>query len=349
CFFAGYMIRFIVDEKKVIPDYIFAYTQSKTYSEWVAAIQRAAGQPNINAEEYKSLNIPIPPLEIQNQIVAIMDNAYTSKKQKEAEAKRLLDSIDDYLLGELGIELPEPEENTVKNRIFSRKLSDISGGRFDPYYYKYEFENLENTLKTGTYKTIKFLKLIEYISSGATPKKSEQDKYYTNDSTKGIPLLRVQNITAEGIKLDDVIFITPETHKQDLKRSQVFSGDLLITITGRIGSSAVVPCNFEANINQHSVIVRTNQKLVLNKYLAIYFNSYIGQKIAFRETTGGTRPALDYIALKSILIPIPHLEKQQEIAEHITKIRKEAKQLQEEAKRELEEAKITVEKMILGD
>ncbi len=73
CFFAGYMIRFIVDEHKISPDFLFAYTQTKPYKDWVKAIQRTAGQPNINAEEYKSLNIPLPPLEKQKKIAVYIN------------------------------------------------------------------------------------------------------------------------------------------------------------------------------------------------------------------------------------------------------------------------------------
>ena len=51
---------------------------------------------------------------------------------------------------------------------------------------------------------------------------------------------------------------------------------------------------------------------------------------------------------KNLPIVLPPLEKQNEIAEHITKIREKAKKLQEEAKTELEQAKMEVEKMILG-
>jgi restriction endonuclease S subunit len=89
---------------------------------------------SINTEQFDSLKIPIPPKEIQESIVSKMDLAYSAKKQKEAEAQQLLDSIDDYLLAELGIELPEQEENTVQNRIFTQQLSEISGTRFDPNY-----------------------------------------------------------------------------------------------------------------------------------------------------------------------------------------------------------------------
>lgn len=107
CFFAGYLIRFIINTDKALPEYIFTYTQLNAYKEWVNAIQRPSGQPNINSEEYQSLEIPLPNIERQQVIVDVIKSAYLQKKQKESEAKKLLDSIDTYILNELGITIPE--------------------------------------------------------------------------------------------------------------------------------------------------------------------------------------------------------------------------------------------------
>jgi restriction endonuclease S subunit len=49
--------------------------------------------------------------------------------------------------------------------------------------------------------------------------------------------------------------------------------------------------------------------------------------------------------LKSLKIPVPPLQRQAKIADHITQIRSQAKQLQQEAKEGLEH----VEAMLLGD
>ena len=95
--------------------------------------------PKLGLDKILNLKIPIPPKEIQTQIVAKMDDAYTSKKQKEAEAQRLLDSIDGYLLGQLGIELPKQEENNIQSRMFTRQLSEVSGGRFDAPVHKKKY------------------------------------------------------------------------------------------------------------------------------------------------------------------------------------------------------------------
>jgi restriction endonuclease S subunit len=309
------------------------------------ASRRSAGGTRPALDYPALLSIPIIDDE---RIIEITKKVIAQKQKNEAEAEKLLASIDDYLLAELGIVLPEKVENALKNRVFLRNINKLSGNRFDGFYYQNEFDLFEESINSSKYHFQKLLTVLNYIASGATLLKSESEKFYTNNSEIGIPLLRVQNITSEGLKLEDVIFINQETHHKDLKRSQVFEGDLLITITGRIGSSAVVPINFEGNINQHSVIIRTTSELINNEFLATYFNSYLGQKLVLRNATGGTRPALDYTALKNIQVPVPPLEIQEKIVTIITNIRQQAKTLQNEAKTTIEEAKRTVEAMILG-
>ena len=69
CVYAGYLIRFIVDSEKILPDYLFAYTQLNTYKEWVNAIQRPSAQPNINAGIIADFVLVLPPIAMQNKMV----------------------------------------------------------------------------------------------------------------------------------------------------------------------------------------------------------------------------------------------------------------------------------------
>ena len=157
--------------------------------------------------------------------------------------------------------------------------------------------------------------LISDISSGATPK---VDKNYYTDSS-GIPFLRVQNVTEQGIDLSDAKFITTEVHDGMLKRSQLEKDDLVFTITGRIGSVAIVPDNFVGNINQHSVRFQVKSQIAdiftSPRYIAAFLNSTLGRSLSIREITGGTRPALDYKALRSVKVILPALSIQNDIIE----------------------------------
>lgn len=184
--------------------------------------------------------------------------------------------------------------------VFTAEFKDIEG-RLDCYYYKPEFTDLEKTVAQKTDKVLG--DFVIDIAGGATPKIEDSEKYYTDDPNVGVVFLRVQNISPEGLKLNDCKFITRHTHNNSLKRSQVNEFDLITKITGvgRMAVSAVAPSGFTGNINQHLVVIKT-RNYETSKVLAAFLNTDIGEKLAKRRSTGGTRPALDYQALKSIPI-----------------------------------------------
>lgn len=140
------------------------------------------------------------------------------------------------------------------------------------------------------------------MAGGATPAITQAAKYYAEKGNGGVPFLRVQNLDPSGeLQLGDVKHINKETHNGLLKRSQVGQDDLLVKITG-VGRMAVssVPCEgFSGNINQHIVCIKTKDRQT-SEVLAAFLNSNVGERLASRRSTGGTRPALDYPALKSI-------------------------------------------------
>jgi restriction endonuclease S subunit len=344
CFYAGYMIRFLVNENLLLSKFLFCYTQLEVYKEWVKAIQRAAGQPNINAEEYKSLSVPVPSLETQIQIINIFETAYNSKKQKEAEAAELLASIDDYLLEQLGITLPP---QTEKKTSFITHFNQLSGGRFDPYYHQSEFKELEISLKTGRYPIKSFNKLAKKITSGATPTSGGND--YTSRDL-GIPFIRSGEINEfDEVDFNSVIYIKPIVHNKTLKSSQLKKNDLMIAIVGAtIGQVGIFKYDFEANINQAIALIRFDNSVNV-EFVKSFLKTTIGQKVLDKLKRPVARANINLEEISSIQIPLPPIEKQEEIAAHISRIRARAKQLQQQAADALEQAKQSVEKMILGD
>ncbi len=102
------------------------------------ASRRATGGTR-PALDYPAL-LSIPIIE-DKRILEITSKVVEQKKKNEAEADKLLSSIDDYLLNELGIKLPEPPENTLKNRMFVRTLSEIKNKRVDPFFHQDKFIN----------------------------------------------------------------------------------------------------------------------------------------------------------------------------------------------------------------
>ncbi len=71
CAFAGYLIRFRFTSGKINPHFVFGLTQTRYYRAWVEAHKRVAGQPNINAQEYASLRVPVPAESLQLEFARI--------------------------------------------------------------------------------------------------------------------------------------------------------------------------------------------------------------------------------------------------------------------------------------
>src|SRR4030042_1766630 len=69
----------------------------------ILRVKARSAQPHLNANEVKSLRIPLPPLKIQDKIASAMDKAYIARKEKELQAENVLNSIESYVLEELGI------------------------------------------------------------------------------------------------------------------------------------------------------------------------------------------------------------------------------------------------------
>ena len=187
-----------------------------------------------------------------------------------------------------------------KEKIFIINRSEIEG-RLEPEFYRPSIATLEKHIRSLATHRLRDYAI--YIAGGATPKKTEADKYYT-DSVSGIPFLRVQNLQTTGeLSLDDCVYINKDTHNGLLQRSQVAEGDLLVKITGvgRMAIASVAPKGFVGNTNQHMVVIKTGDATV-SKYLARYLNLDIIERIASRHSTGGTRPALDYPSLKNLPI-----------------------------------------------
>ena len=340
CIFAGYLIRFVVNPQIVLPDYVFIFTQLNIYKEWVNAIQRPSAQPNINAEEYQALEIPLPDLCKQNEIVEYIHNAYAQKRQKEQQAEALLQSIDDYLLGELGIQLPEMKSPTLQDRMFVVNFSEANGERLDPMFYTSQFSNIVAKLHDST--ECKRLGQIVHFSTEIW----NQKDYYE----KEFPYIEIGAINIPHGKIEDVSFI-PVEQAPSRARVIVRTGDIIISTT-RPDRGAIIKITENENLyiasTGFSVIRNVDNNINPDYLLAILRHRLILMQMRQRST-GGNYPAITQEELSKIIIPILPLSKQQEIVDHISAIRKQAKALQEEGKAILEQAKKEVEQMILGN
>ena len=70
CVYAGYLIRARVDESIIRPKYLFYFTKTSRYKLFIQQSQATAAQPNVNAEKYSNMLVPIPPVHEQDEIMS---------------------------------------------------------------------------------------------------------------------------------------------------------------------------------------------------------------------------------------------------------------------------------------
>ena len=213
----------------------------------------------------------------------------------------------------------------VNNRFIEDRLSTDS---FTEAYLKWK----EHCSLSSNFKMIKIKDISVSINIGFTSKRN-----YQND---GIKFLNISNIEPFNFNLENVKYISKETH-EDLKKSQLKSGDVLLTITGTVGDSVVVPSNFgEANISANIVALRL-KKSFDSYYLSTFFNSTYGKLQTKGSSKSNVWSNLGVQQVREIEIPIPSPEIQKYIGDKVRKaeeLRKEAKRLKKEAEEIINES-----------
>lgn len=79
--YAGFLIKFALDEKAVNPRFIKYYCMSKPYWDWISAYNTGSTRGNINAQTLASMPISLPPRDYQDKVVSILDSIESKRKR----------------------------------------------------------------------------------------------------------------------------------------------------------------------------------------------------------------------------------------------------------------------------
>lgn len=288
----------------------------KFIKNYLNALAPQAAQKNINYQQLTSVPIIVPPINRQIAMTKLYEQALLTKQKAEEEAKQLLESIDDYLLGELGITLPKEASNDITQRIFTRKWSKISGERADPFWYS----NQSFSICGGCFGNKK-LSAIAHIYKGQSISSSQI-------------IDGVYPVVAGGQ-------ISPYNHNIYNEEGNV------ITVSASGAYSGFVWYHTDKIFASDCSVIRSmDESTVTTVFLFEILK--LKQNEIYRLQQGAGQPHVYRKDLAKLKIPLPPLKKQNEIASHITAIRQKAKALQENALSDFEKAKAEVEKMILG-
>ena len=196
-------------------------------------------------------------------------------------------------------------------RSVTRNISDVRASeRWDFGYHDPAYLELLESLDQH-WPTIKFGNTITLLTDmGAFS--LYKTEFFVDD---GIPFLRVQNVQEHGVDLEkDTKYISREYHEQ-LQKSQLAPGDLLLTTKAVIGVAAVVQDDLgDCNMSQN--LVRIHVRDGINPhYLAVFLNSRCGRIQTETAATGPNQKYLNFERIRDLTITLPPRDVQDRIAQ----------------------------------
>lgn len=88
--YAGFLIKFSIDPRKVNPKYVKYYCLSNDYKGWIHSFNTGSTRGNINAQTLGSMPIPIPSRAQQNGIVSLLESLDNKVRINELINKNLV-------------------------------------------------------------------------------------------------------------------------------------------------------------------------------------------------------------------------------------------------------------------
>lgn len=237
--FAGYFIRFKINFDLVDPTFFLFYTKSSLFELWKNSIIRVMGQPNINAEEYKELPVPIVDLEKQKEASNIITKILNEIDDLKVNLKRTDDIINNVFTEALNFTPQHQQEfeKLLKKTKYYLSFSETANNsdlRFSCKFHNKAAQYLTNFLESRTSKKIKDI-IAEPIVLGkgiSTNEYDEDGEYY---------YVAMSNIKNWRFDIEDCKKINRNFYEDNINKT-IKKDDILVARSGEgtIGKVALI-------------------------------------------------------------------------------------------------------------
>lgn len=329
-------LKAMVPHDRIRPDYLAAFLSIFADDVLPIIVKHGVTVQSVNSPELLALPIPVPDLTIQQSVASKLIDAHSQRDKRLGEAATLLASIDDYLLSELGIALPQEAENTLSNRTFRVNAHELGGWRFDPNHHQTYFQRFDEALRGGKYPVSSLRNVYRTLVNGYDCRDFVDD---------GLPYLKVAQVKPFNLKIDDAQTI-PETGVP--ARGLALKGDLLLTRKGTYGDAALNRSETPFAFSSEVFRIRLNTAKFNGDFAEAVLNSVMVRTQFKRHSIGAIMGSLSQSIFGKVQVPLPPIEEQLRMAQHCREIRGEAQVLEARASAALEAAKREIESILLG-
>jgi type I restriction enzyme S subunit len=325
---------YAVNKKGALPQYIKLLFRTHYFRQAInSMISGASGRKRVQPSQIEDIEIPLPPLPIQQVIIDRSTRAQEEIESRKCRTNDIQKSLEENLLNKIGIELPPI---TQRKGAFSLEWKDFE--RWDTFFYREDFIQLEKQLLSMKHAPLG--KILNFISR---PWKS-------SDFPDGVfEYVEISSVNKEkGIFGSKTVSINNAPSRAT---TLIKEGDLLISTTRPyLGAFAIVPDKYDNCVcsSGFALADKINIPEIDKDFLLFFLQSPAGLRQMERRMTGGLYPAIIQAELEKILVPIPSLEIQKDIMKQVKDGQNKITQEREAAEQKSREIKAEIEALILG-
>lgn len=277
---------FEVSSSDVLPEYLMLWFRRKEFDRQCWFYTDADVRGGLHLDALKSIEVKIPSIEEQRQIVAQYQSIANKIKVNEQICEKL-EAAAQALYKHWFVNFEFPNEDGKPYKSSSGKMvwnEELEKGIPE----EWEVKSLGE--------------VCDKIASGSTPSGGKE-----NYKVEGISLVRSMNVHDLEFIYDDLAYIDNEQAKK-LSNVIIESKDLLFNITGvSVARCAIIPRNvLPARVNQHVMIIRPTRENNLNYYLLMnLISSESKNALLGISQSGSTREAITKSEIENFKVLIP--------------------------------------------
>jgi type I restriction enzyme, S subunit len=243
---------------------------------------------HLSSRDIAQIPIPVPPLDEQRALAQLFESAGTKQQSSAGHLATARRAIGRF-------------RQTVLAAACSGRLSEDWRGTAD-----------ESSGAPEGWQLLQLGEVAERVTKGTTP-----TSYGHKFTESGVSFIKVENLRNGRINRDSGrSFIAEATHHTQA-RSILRDGDVLFSIAGTIGRTAIVSReDLPANTNQALAIIRGTSHLVTPEYLVIALQSAV-QRAAADAARGSGMNNISLTDVRRFELAVPPKSEQQEIVRRV--------------------------------
>lgn len=306
--FASYLIRVTAKKEKVYPQFLSYFFQAPNYWTQIIEGQVGIGQPNVNGTKLSELRIPLPPLPIQQAIVARLEALFSELDKGIEQLKTVRQQLRTY-------------RQAVLKAAFEGRLTgeQIKDGELPEGWKIKMLSDVCIKIQDGSH----FSPQVQYES-----RRPGTFMYVT-----------AKNIRTNYMDLQNITYVEQDFHDSIYHRCNPEYGDVLLTKDGVNTGDITINTIHEPISLLSSVCLLKPKKETLNPaYLKYYIQSPTGNKAMIGEMSGTAIKRIILKKIKATEIILPPIDTQQSIVSEIESRLSVADKLEETIAQGLQQA-----------